>query len=1059
MNLSDLSINRPVLASVASLLIVLVGSISFLKLPVREYPDIDPPVVSITTVYPGANAKVIETDLTNILEEEINSIEGIRSLTSTSRDEVSTIVVEFELERDIDIAAQDVRDKVSRVKNKLPDEVDEPIIAKADSNSQPIMWIMVKSDTRDMIELSDYVNREIKDYFQNIRGVSKVILGGERKRAIQVLVKPQKLSYYKLSISEVQQAIQANNLELPTGRIVSETKEFTIDFSAELKNLEDYKKLIIKNTKDGKIIRLEDVADIKIGAEAERSFVRFNGQQGFGLGIIRQNKANTVEISSLIRKEIKKLKKRIPEDISLEVAYDGATFIRLSIKELYSTIAIASFLVILIIYLFLRNFRSTLIPAISIPVSLIGVMGGLQALGFTLNLMTLLGLIIAVGIVVDDSIIVLENISRYIEEGLDPIEASKKGAKEITMAVIATTLVLIAIFLPIAFMTGATGRLLSEFAFAISIAVATSSFVALTLSAALSSKLLRKTKDTGFKKYLENLFRSIENSYAEMISGLLKRKLTVFTVIISLCLPLGFTLYKICSEDFIPFEDRGAFFTIIQTQRGNNLDYMDKQIRKVEEILMSIPEIKVSISVAAFGLDAPGKVTQGIVISRLLDWSERKHVSNIIGPLYGVFGSIPDAFILPIKPSSGPSGAFGAQPIQIVIKSNDIDFLTKASAAVTQAAFSLPSIMFAKSNLSFDKPEITIKINRDKALALGVSMQEIANTLKFLYAEIDVSDFNDRGERYEVILKVPRSKKNTPSRLEELYVKSTSGNLISLANLIELKESIGPEEISHHNRKNSVTIGATPKKGFTPTDGLKELDKMTKELVLKMDNLPADLEFDYMGNSKESKDSKASIYLGFLIALLFAYLFLAAQFESFLDPLIIMLTVPLGIVGALMGLAFFKLFPLITNLAIDAGAPFYIQFIIPQFENISINIYSQIGIIMLIGMGSKNGILLVEFINQLREQGMELNEAIVKAARLRLRPILMTALSTVLGILPIALAIGVGSESRQSLGIAVCSGMIFGGFLTLFLIPCAYALLKSGRGFQRRIEPLKNNSQ
>lgn len=1043
MSLSDLSINRPVLATVASLLIVLIGTISFIKLPVREYPDIDPPVVSITTVYPGANAKVIETEITDILEEELNSIEGIRSLTSTSRDEVSTIVVEFELERDIDVAAQDARDRVSRVKNRFPEEVDEPIIAKADSNAQPIMWIMVKSDTRDMIELSDYVDREIKDYFQNIKGVSKVIMGGERKRAIHILVDPLKLAYYNLSISEVQRAIQANNLELPTGRIVSETKEFTINFSAELKRVDDYKKLIIKTLDGEKVLRLEDIAELRIGAEAERSFVRFNGQKGFGLGIVRQNKSNTIEISDLIRKEIQKLKNKIPKDIDLEIAYDGASFIRLSIKELYNTIAIATFLVLLIIFLFLRNLRSTLIPAISIPISLIGVMGGLQALGFTVNLMTLLGLIIAVGIVVDDSIIVLENITRYVEEGLEPKEAAKKGAKEITLAVIATTLVLIAIFLPIAFMTGATGRLLSEFAFSISIATAISSFVALSVSAMLCSKLVRKTQDSGFKKYLEDIFKSIEYGYAEIISALLKMKLTVVSVITALCIPLGLISYNLCSQDFIPFEDRGAFFTIVQTQRGSNLDYMDKQIRKVENILMTIPEIKVSISVAAFGLDAPGKVTQGIIISRLVDWSKRKHVSNIIGPLYGVFGGIPEAFVLPIKPSSGPTGGFGSQPIQIVIKSNNVDFLSKASAAATQAAFGLPSIMFARSNLSFDKPEISVKINRDKALALGISMEEIANTLKFLYAEIDITDFNETGERYEVILKVPRTNKETPNRLKELYVKNYQGKLIALANLIELEDSVGPEEINHHNRKNSVTIGATPKQGFTPSDGLKEMDKMVRDLVMNMENLPADLEFDYMGNSKEAKDSKTSIYLGFIIALLFAYLFLAGQFESFLDPLIIMLTVPLSIVGALLGIAFFKIFPFITALAIKAGAPFFLQFIIPQFENISINIYSQVGIIMLIGMASKNGILLVEFINQLREQGMELNDAIVKAARLRLRPILMTALSTVLGILPIALALGVGSESRQALGIAVCSGMVFGGFLTLFLIPCAYALMKN----------------
>lgn len=1069
-SLSDLSIKRPVLATVMSLIIVFAGILAFTKLPVREYPDIDPPVVTVTTVYPGASAKVIETEITDLIEEEAAGVEGIRTMLSTSRDQVSTVTVEFVLERDIDVAAQDLRDKISRVASRLPENADEPVIAKADSDAQPVMWIGVQSDTRNLIDLAEYTDKEIKDYFQNISGVSKVIFGGERRRSVQILVNPKKLAYYGLTVLDIRNALQENNIELPAGRIESVNREFAINVSAKLTDVEGYENLVVRDFNDSSsvntnfkagLVRLKDVADVRIGAENDRSFVRFNGQQGFGLGIVRQAKSNTVQISDDANKVIEKLQEKLPDDIKLWVGYDSSKFIRLSLEELYSTLIQATLLVLLVIFVFLRNIRSTLIPGIAIPISLIGVMIGIQALGFTLNQMTLLGLIIAIGIVVDDSIIVLENIYRYIEEGMDPKEASKKGAEEITLAVIATTAVLISIFLPVAFLSGITGRLLSEFAFSLCFATSISSFVALTMAPMLCSKVFRsKAKrlddESHMKKtfyhhilaWLETMFQSLEAAYAELLDKVIKVKYLFTILVLGACVPLAIFFFNSLPKDFIPDEDRGTFFVIFKGRTGTSLDLVDRQIRKTENLLAKIPEVKNTISVAAFGRDAPGKVNEGILIARLTDWSERaKSVFAIVGPLYPQLFMMPETFSLPIVPKSGPDSGFGSQPIQLALKSNDLDFLVKASAEVTKAAMSLPSIMSARSNLNLDKPEINIDINRDKALSLGISMEDISKSIELLFAGVDVTEFNDDGEKYEVIVKLPRDQKSVSNKIGEFAVRSSSGALVQLSNVVTIREAVGAAELNHYNRKKSVTIGATPSTGKTASEGLVDIENLARKLVSEMDNVPPDLEFDYVGTSKEIKDSNAALYFGFMVALLFAFLFLAGQFESFLTPVIIMLTVPLALVGALLGIYAFQFFPWITQVLMGILGPKYsfLPYVIPQFKNISLNLYSQVGMIMLIGMATKNGILLVEFMNQLRDEGVKVSDAIIQASKLRLRPILMTAVSTILGLLPIALALGIGTESRQSLGVVIIFGMTFSTLLTLFLIPCAYGVLVRDR--------------
>lgn len=1050
MSISDLSVNRPVLASVFSLLIVLVGLISFTRLPIREYPDIDAPIVTVTTVYPGANAEVIESELTNIIEEELTSISGIKSLISNSRDQVSSVVVEFELSKNIDTAAQDVREKVSRIASKLPDNANDPQIAKAEADASPIMWILIKSDERDLLELSEYVDSNIKDYFQTIDGVSKVIFGGEKRKSIQVLLEPQKLAYHGLSVLDLEKAMRDNNLELPGGLIESKNTEFSVKVDATLKTVEAYANLIVKQTPTG-VIRLSDVADIKEGAENDRSFVRFNGEKGFGLGVVKQSKANTIQISDEVHKRIRELKTKIPKDISMEVGFDSAKFIKYSIEDLFFTVLFSSILVIIIIFLFLRNLRSTLIPAISIPISIIGVMGGLAVLGFTINLMTLLGLVIAIGIVVDDSIIVLENVYRKIEEGYDPKLAAKEGTKEITLAVMATTLVLIVIFLPVAFLKGLSGRLLSEFAFSLCFATLISAFVALTLAPMLCSKILRHNgtvaKGTSSRKTfigkilgaIGDFYDFIENTYVSSIPFCLRHKRLIVILSAISCSLISAAMFTYIPKDFIPNEDRGNFLTLIQTRTGTNLDYLDKQMRKAENILNKIPEMDTIISVAAFGRDGPGKVNQGIMINRLIPWDERsKNVFAIAGPLFDTFRSIPEAFVLPIFPSSGPETGFGSLPIEIVLKSQNIDFLSKLSKKILAEANSLPRLIFSKSDLSFNKPELEVRIDRDKAQKLGVNMREIARSLQILFASDDLTEFNLKGENYKVIARLPKYEKDEIRKLGEVPIKTESGQLIALSNLIEVTPKVGVEEWNHLNRRRSVSIQAVPVPGVPASEGLRDLEKLIFKIVAESPDKPVDFEIDYKGVSREEKESNTALYITFAIALLFAYLFLAGQFESFRSPLVILFTVPLAITGGLLGLALFQLSPLITKTAIALGAPFWIQFVIPQFNNISINIYSQIGIVMLIGLASKNGILLVEFIDQQREK-MPVYDAIQAACRLRLRPILMTALATVLGILPIALATGIGSQSRQSLGVVIVAGMLFSTFLTLFIIPCLYA--------------------
>jgi hydrophobe/amphiphile efflux-1 (HAE1) family protein len=1063
-SISDLSVNRPVLASVFSLLIVLVGLISFTRLPIREYPDIDAPIVTVTTVYPGANAEVIESELTNVIEEELTSISGVKSLISNSRDQVSSVVVEFELSKNIDTAAQDVREKVSRIASKLPDNANDPQIAKAEADASPIMWILIKSDERDLLELSEYVDSNIKDYFQTIDGVSKVIFGGEKRKSIQVLLDPQKLAYHGLSVLDLEKAMRDNNLELPGGLIESKNTEFSVKVDATLKTVEAYANLIVKQTPTG-VIRLSDVADIKEGAENDRSFVRFNGEKGFGLGVVKQSKANTIKISDEVHKRIKELKTKIPKDISMEVGFDSAKFIKYSIEDLFFTVLFSSLLVIIIIFLFLRNLRSTLIPAISIPISIIGVMGGLAVLGFTINLMTLLGLVIAIGIVVDDSIIVLENVYRKIEEGYDPKVAAKEGTKEITLAVMATTLVLIVIFLPVAFLKGLSGRLLSEFAFSLCFATLISAFVALTLAPMLCSKILKHNpaaKQLGAKPIrrtfigkilgaIGDFYDFIENTYVNSIPFCLRHKRLIVILSAISCSLISAAMFTYIPKDFIPNEDRGNFLTLIQTRTGTNLDYLDKQMRKAENILNKIPEMDTIISVAAFGRDGPGKVNQGIMINRLIPWDERsKNVFAIAGPLFDTFRSIPEAFVLPIFPSSGPETGFGSLPIEIVLKSQNIDFLSKLSKKILAEANSLPRLIFSKSDLSFNKPELEVRIDRDKAQKLGVNMREIARSLQILFASDDLTEFNLKGENYKVIARLPKYEKDEIRKLGEVPIKTESGQLIALSNLIEVTPKVGVEEWNHLNRRRSVSIQAVPVPGVPASEGLRDLEKLIFKIVKESPDKPVDFEIDYKGVSREEKESNTALYITFAIALLFAYLFLAGQFESFRSPLVILFTVPLAITGGLLGLALFQLSPLITKTAIALGAPFWIQFVIPQFNNISINIYSQIGIVMLIGLASKNGILLVEFIDQQREK-MPVYDAIQAACRLRLRPILMTALATVLGILPIALATGIGSQSRQSLGVVIVAGMLFSTFLTLFIIPCLYAWI--GRKEQEGLKP------
>jgi multidrug efflux pump len=1012
MKLSSISIQRPVLATVMSLAILLFGIISFFLLPVREYPDIDPPIISVVTLYRGASPSVVETEITNVLEEQFATLEGVKTITSSSREEGSVITIEFELKRNVDEAANDVRDRVSRIRGTLPREIDDPVISKVDANAQAIVWLALSSQHHSGLELTDVADRILKERIQRLPGVGSVIIGGERRYAMRVWLDPLSMAAHGLTNQDVEAAIRGENAEIPGGRVEGQGREFAVRTRGELSQPEEFGAIIVSQ-KDNDVVRLRDVADVKVGAADERSAVRFNGDQTVGLGIVKQSKASTVDVAAEVRNSLKELSRILPEGMKIDIAYDSSTFINDSIVEVQETLIIAVILVILVVLAFLKSFRATIIPSLAIPISILGAFAVIYFAGFTINILTLLALVLAIGLVVDDAIVVLENVYRHMELGKTRWQAALDGSKEIGFAVIATTIALVAVFIPLAFLTGSVGRLFNEFGLSVAVAVLISGFVALTLTPMLASQILRPlhgTSKSWASRSFDAFFEFLNRFYERILRGSLRRRFIIVAGGIAVIV-LSFFIFKSLPSELVPTEDRGVGFGIVIAPEGATLDYTDGYVRQIENRLLALPERQGLFTATGLGFGGPGNVTNSFIFLNLKPRSERKKSQQqIIQELFPQMLAIPGVLAFVINPPSLGAN-FSSSPVEYVLEADNYEDLNKAAGMMMGEASKLGYLINMDSDLRLNKPQLDIHIDRERASGLGVSVADIGSTLETFLGGRVVTNFKRGTKQYDVILQMKPQSRTTPEAIQNLYIRG-NGGLVQLANVVKVEKTVAPKELNHYNRVRSATITASLVPGMTLGKALDDLDKIAAE------KLPAGIKREYAGQSLEYKSSSTSLYLMFLLAIIFIYLVLSAQFESFIHPFTILLSVPLAVFGALLTL-----------------------FIFGQ----SLNIYSQIGLIMLIGLVTKNAILIVEFANQLRKQGNTLIEAIIQAATIRLRPILMTSFSTIFGILPIAIGLGAGAESRRPLGLAIVGGIFFSTFLTLVIVPVVYTILSKSK--------------
>jgi multidrug efflux pump len=1009
-SLSTISINRPVLAMVMSLVIILFGFIGFSFLGVREFPSVDPPVVTVSTSYVGANSDVIESQLTEPLEDAINGIAGIRTLTSVSREGSSRITVEFELGVDLEAAANDVRDKVSGALNRLPPDVDPPVVEKADADSSPIIFLNIISDKRDLLEMSRIAEIYFKEKLQTIPGVSSVQMWGQRRYSMRLWMDPIRLAALKLAPSDVLQAVNRENVELPSGRVEGTSTELTIRTMGRLSTVEDFNNLIIKES-DGNVVRFRDIGNAELYPENDRTISKRNGVPGVSLALIAQPGANNIDISERVYAKLGQIERDLPADIKYLIGFDSTRFIRESITEVQETILIAFLLVVMIIFVFLRDWRTTLIPVITIPISLIGTFFVMYLLGFTINVLTLLGIVLSIGLVVDDAIVVLENIYVKIEEGEEPQEAARKGSIEIYFAVISTTIAVVAVFLPVIFLQGLTGRLFREFGLVVASAVLISAFVSLTLTPMMTSKILKRREKQGWLyRKTEPFFSGMAEGYRNMLTRFLKVRWIAFVIVVvaaGLIYWFGTTL----PAELAPMEDRSEFRLQAIGPEGTSYSSMAATMDTLTAFLKrEVPELDGMNSSTAPGFGGGSGVNTGMVRAILVKPDKRKRSQQQIVDETTIKVRKYTAVRTFINQSPTVGDRRGGFPVQFVIQAGDIEKLREILPVFMTKAGESPKFAFVDLDLKFNKPEINITINRDKARSLGVNVIDIAQTMQLGLSGSRFGNFIMDGKQYQIIGQVKPVDRNEPLDLRSLYVKNRNGELIQLDNLVTIMERSGPPQLYRFNRYSSAKVSAQLAKGVALGEGIKEMERIADEVLDESYTTSLD------GASREFSQSASSIYMAFLIALAIIYLVLSGQFESFRDPFIIMFTVPLALAGALLTLWYF---------------------------NQTINIFSQIGIIMLIGLVTKNGILIVEFANQKREKGLSIMDAVTDAAESRFRPILMTSLSTVLGILPIALALGAGSESRVSMGIAVIGGLLFSTLLTLFVIPAIYSYFTS----------------
>ena len=1025
MRLPELSIQRPVLATMMSLALVLFGAISLSRLPVRELPDIDPPIVNVTTVYPGANASVVETEITERLEEVINNVTGIKTLTSESREQVSNITIEFNLSRDIDIAAQDVRDRVSRVRGRLPENIDEPVISKQDSDARPIMWIGMSSDRFTPLEMTDLAEKQIKNRLQTVEGVSSIFIGGEQRFAIRLWLDSEKMAAHQVTVLDVQRALTEQNVELPSGRVENWDREMTIQTQGELKTVAQFNQLVIRQDRD-RFVRLRDIGYAAEGVENERTGARNNGKPCIFLGVVKQSKANSVSVSHGIRDQLELVRPTLPDGIEMVVNYDESNFVEDSIREVWFTLAFAFLLVVTVIYVFLHNFRATLVPAVAIPVSIVASFAVMHLMGYSINILTLLALVLSIGIVVDDAIVVLENIHRHIEEGLSPFQAALKGMKEITFAVIATTVALVAVFIPLAFQSSTTGRLFIEFAIAIVAAVVVSTFVALSLTPMMASRILQSSnhKPGGLVRLFESVMQGLTQVYRGLLERLLNRsaivRLGMLGTLAVVLLLASRMLYTHLEGDFLPEEDKGRLLCFVIAPEGSTTEYTNRMLLQMEEILSKTPEVEIYGSLVAPGFSGPGLANNGIVFVHLAKERDRT-VQEMVNAPDGLrsqfFSQVEGAIAIPNIPKT-INRSFRS-PFQVVIQAGDLEqldgFVTDFVNQLRQSGF----IQNVQSSFEMNKPELKLDIDRDRASALRVSIQDISRTLQILFGGLDISRIKRDGKEYDVIAQLERTSRLTPEHLDRIYVRNQDDRLIQLSSIVQRQVGVAPNKIERYNRIRSATISGTPM-GVTMGTAVSRVKEMLEA------RMPAGFLYDWSGESRDLQDAGQEIGWVLVLALVFVYMVLASQFESLLHPLTVMLTVPLAAVGAL-GLLW-----LIGALGRVGWMP-----LVPAMN---VNLFSQIGMVLLVGLVTKNGILLVEFANQLRAQGLSAREAMTQSGLVRLRPILMTAISTISGILPIAIGFGAGAESRRPMGVVVVGGMMTSTFLTLFVIPLVYTL-------------------
>lgn len=1008
MTLFETFVRRPVFSTVLSLVILLLGLVSYTRLTVREYPNIDEPIVTVRTSYPGASAEIMESQITQILENSIAGIEGIESLTSRSRQESSQITVRFKPSVNPDVAASDVRDRVGRVRGRLPTEIDEPVIAKVEADAQPILFLSLTSERHTPLQLTDFADRFVSDRLQNVTGVAEVSIRGERRYAMRIWLDTARLAAYSITTQDIEAALRAQNVELPSGRIESNAREFTVLSQTALVTPEQFGDVVIKDA-SGFPVRVRDVARVELGAREERNAAFFKGSPSVTIGIVKQATANPLDVSAGVNAALPQIRADLQPGMNIQSAYDTSIFIDRSIEAVYYTIAEATGLVVLIIFIFLRSFRATLIPLVTIPVSLIGAFVFMYALGFTINTLTLLSMVLAIGLVVDDAIVVLENIHRHIERGMEPTKAAIKGVNEIAFAVIAMTLTLVAVYAPMAFASGRTGKLFIEFALTLAAAVLVSGFVALTLTPMMTAKLVRRHEGHG-RVYLalERVFTSLSDGYRRGLAFALHRRnfVAIAAVLIG---GSGWLFFSGLRSELAPLEDRGTILAIGVAPEGATLAFTTEYARRVEKALAETPEVEGYLTIVGFP-----EVTRAIAFARLKPWEDRERKQRAIAAeLNAKIGRIPGIRMFANNPPSLGQGA-SSRPIEFVVRSSQSYARLKEHVdAVIAEASKSPALSNLDIDLVMDKPQVKVTLDRKRVADLGLSIDVIGRTLETLLGGRQVTRLNMNGEQYDVVLQVEAKQRTNADTLRSIYVRGREGQMIQLASVIIAEETLAPKELNRFNQMRAATISATPNPGYSLGDGLTALEEAAARV------LPNGVLTDYSGQSREFKQSGSSILLVFVLALVFIYLVLSAQFESFVDPFIIMLSVPLSITGALAAL---------------------------YFTGGTLNVYSQIGLVTLIGLITKHGILIVEFANQLREEGLDKSQALIEAATLRLRPILMTTGAMVLGALPLAFASGAGAESRSQIGWVIVGGMTVGTLLTLFVTPVAYSFLARGEG-------------